>query len=276
MGENQALIGTLRGFTARGALPHALILSGPGAAEAAPYVAAAMLCTAADKPCLTCPQCRKALSGIHPDVLLATDDEHKELSAEFVRDLRREMHIMPNEGARKIAVFPRIDQVNDKAQNILLKVIEEGPPYAAFLFCADTASSLLPTVRSRCVELKLLADDQAPEVDEALLNAFASGKKEPVLRTLVALEEGRLTREQLHRRLEGLWRVSARALALSMGGAATEDGVTRWALPLSRNLTKQQLNGLVLLSERFSRETEFNVGVGHVLGAMAAEWEKFV
>ena len=28
-------------------------------------------------------------------------------------------------------------------------------PYAAFLFCAENASVLLPTIRSRCVEVKL-------------------------------------------------------------------------------------------------------------------------
>ena len=38
---------------------------------------------------------------------------------------------------------------------MLLKTVEEGPPYAAFLFCAENASVLLPTIRSRCVEVKL-------------------------------------------------------------------------------------------------------------------------
>ena len=61
--ENSIITSRIRAFARRGALPHALIISGSGdRAGAARYAAAAMLCTAAqDKPCLQCNQCRKAL-----------------------------------------------------------------------------------------------------------------------------------------------------------------------------------------------------------------------
>ncbi len=45
--------------------------------------------------------------------------------------------------------------MNPSAQNALLKVLEEGPPYAAFLLLADNAGMLLPTIRSRCEILSL-------------------------------------------------------------------------------------------------------------------------
>ena len=58
MTENSIAVGRIRAFARRSALPHALILSGSGdRLEAARYAAAAMLCSAEDKPCLQCNQC---------------------------------------------------------------------------------------------------------------------------------------------------------------------------------------------------------------------------
>ena len=146
----------LRAAASRGALSHALILSGAGDRNAAAhYAAAALECTGTDKPCLACAHCRKVLADIHPDVLTVRDDEHAELSVDVIRGVRTDAFIRPNEGACKIYIFPDCTRLNEKDQNVLLKTVEEGPPYAAFLFCAENASVLLPTIRSRCVEVKL-------------------------------------------------------------------------------------------------------------------------
>ena len=45
--------------------------------------------------------------------------------------------------------------MNPNAQNALLKLLEEGPPYAAFLLLTDNPGALLTTVRSRCEGLPL-------------------------------------------------------------------------------------------------------------------------
>lgn len=50
-------------------------------------------------------------------------------------------------------LFPDCRRLTVQDQNVLLKLVEEGPGYAAFLFCAENPGVLLPTVRSRCVEL---------------------------------------------------------------------------------------------------------------------------
>ena len=149
----------LRAAAARGALSHALIFSGNGArTDAARYAAAAMECTGAQKPCLSCPACRKVMQDIHPDVSFVRDSEHKELSIDTVRAMRADAFIRPNEGARKIYIFEDCTVLTEKDQNVLLKLVEEGPPYAAFFFCAENPASLLQTIRSRCVEVKLALD----------------------------------------------------------------------------------------------------------------------
>lgn len=86
-------------------------------------------------------------SGIHPDVITVRDEAHKNLSVDTVRQIRADAYIRPNEGARKVYIFPDCTILTEQDQNVLLKIVEEGPPYAAFLFCAENSSVVLQTLR---------------------------------------------------------------------------------------------------------------------------------
>ena len=144
--------------TARRGLSHAYILSGPagsGKRTLAGLLAAALVCTGGgERPCLSCPGCRKALAGIHPDIVRAGDDG-KDISVAQVRQPRADAYIRPNEADRKIYILENAQTMNPSTQNAMLKLLEEGPAYAAFLLLTDNAAALLPTVRSRCELLPL-------------------------------------------------------------------------------------------------------------------------
>lgn len=269
----------LRAAASRGALSHALILSGAGDRNAAAhYAAAALECTGTDKPCLVCAHCRKVLADIHPDVLTVRDDEHAELSVDVIRGVRTDAFIRPNEGACKVYIFPDCTRLNEKDQNVLLKTVEEGPPYAAFVFCTDSPSALLETVRSRCVLLKYdaVSEDALPPEAEQLCRAFARGKVLPVTTYLVALENRRMKREELRDVLRGAWCAAAEALLLQMGKQTPDPACGETAQALARGLTARQLRQLTALLEKYSGECEYNVGAGHVLGALAVEWEELL
>ncbi len=138
---------------------HFYLLSGPqgsGRHTLARILTAAMLCTSeGETPCGVCPQCRKALSGSHPDVILVDDPEKKTVPVDLVRRAREDMFIRPNEGKRKIYLVPRGQDLGLPGQNALLKILEEPPAYGVFLVLTDGPEKLLPTVRSRATELKL-------------------------------------------------------------------------------------------------------------------------
>ena len=277
--ENSMIVQRVRAFARRGSLPHALILSGSGdRLTAARYAAAAMLCTAPqDQPCLQCNQCRKVLASIHPDVQEVEDSERKELAVDDVRDFRSQVHIRPNEGARKVAIFPRAEQLNERDQNVLLKIVEEGPSYAAFIFCVENSASLLQTVRSRCVELKLRQEDALDWVDMELLAAFAAAKPGKLTEYLTGLEGRKLSREQLRTLLQTTWRVCAEALLLQRGKPTSAATAPAEAVELlSRRLDARRLAALCSLLHHYALECQYNVGVGHVLGALAAEWENTI
>lgn len=277
LSEKDPLARRVRRLAQHGNLPHAIILSGTGdRLSAARYIAAAMLCRSeGDRPCLRCAACRKVAEGIHPDVRLVQDAERKELAVDTVRELRQDVYIRPNEGARKVCIFADCGQLNERDQNVLLKIVEEGPAYAAFLFCSDSAAALLPTIRSRCVELKLRGEEDAPASEQALAlcRAFAGGEVLPVAQLLVSLENRRLKREQLQTLLEDAWRVAAEALLLGCGKAPLPGPAGDAAAALSRSLSRSRLQKLTDCLHRYAAECRYNVGPGHVLGALAAEWE---
>ena len=127
----------IREAATRGTLSHALLLTGSGdRMSAACFAAAALECTGGEsRPCGVCPACRKVLAGIHPDVITVRDPDHKNIAVDVVRAIRADAYIRPNEGRRKVYVFPDCALLTEQDQNVLLKVVEEGPPYAAFLFC---------------------------------------------------------------------------------------------------------------------------------------------
>ena len=277
--ENSTLERTVRRAAEQGRLSHAIVLSGTGdLTDAARFIAAAHVCEAADRPCLRCRHCRKVLEGIHPDVAVIRDTEHRELTVDAVRALRQDVYIRPNEAARKVYIIADSRQLNERDQNVLLKIVEEGPPYAAFLFCTDSPAALLETVRSRCVLLKSqdLPPDALPPEAEQLCRAFAGGKLLPVTSCLVSLENRRIKREELLDVLRGAWCAAAEALLLQMGKETPDPACGETAQALARGLTRRQLQRLTALLEKYSGECEYNVGVGHVLGALAVEWEELL
>lgn len=151
---------------AAGQLAHAYILTGAAdetLMEAAKALAAGYLCQGGRPPCGECKDCRKAERGVHPDVIVVEPEEGKELKVDQIRALRADAYIRPNEASRKVYLLRRCERMNASAQNAFLKVLEEGPAYAAFLLLTPNNASLLPTIRSRCETVRVEERGQADQ-----------------------------------------------------------------------------------------------------------------
>jgi DNA polymerase-3 subunit delta' len=192
---NQALHQQLEGRP----LSHAYILSGPvgsGRHTAARWISKAMVCSAPEgqRPCGHCSNCRKVSEGIHPDVVWVSDGSG--IKVEEARDLRSDAYVRPNEADRKVYLFENAGALSEKVQNVLLKLVEEGPEYAAFLFLTEHAGQLLITIRSRCEELKLTPVSPA-QVEEVLKERLPQRSQEELHQA--ALSSGGMVGQALAR-----------------------------------------------------------------------------
>ena len=76
-----------------------------------------------------------------------------------VDDIREQINdtimIRPYSSYYKIYIVDEAEKMTVQAQNALLKTIEEPPAYAVIILLTTNPDAFLPTILSRCVQLKL-------------------------------------------------------------------------------------------------------------------------
>ncbi len=257
-------------------LSHAYLISGPDAGgrdELARLLAAAMLCTGTgDKPCGTCSACKKVKASIHPDLITVdVPPDKREILVEQARWMRSDAWIRPNEGERKVYVIRNAQSMRIEAQNAILKLLEEGPAYAAFLLLADNPEALLPTIRSRCEGLSLAPAPESPAEDGQarsaaleLLSLMTKGDELALCAWAAGLEKW--DREAMAGLLRQGVALLRDALALSVGQSAGCPAEVRSAA----QLPPRKLLAAVDLLEKLRTDGSYNVGTAHLCGALCA------
>ncbi len=208
-------------------LSHAYILTGSGAPALSKRIAAAAVCDASSgRPCGRCRHCRKAAAGIHPDIITISRLEDKAgILVDQARNLRADAYVVPNEADRKVYIIDPADKMNPQAQNALLKVLEEPPSAVIFLLVASNPNLLLETVRSRCVLLSDVSEeeedaisDDAREFYRLLRGKDALALAEAILRLDLKKEKGyRENLSNLSRDVQRLAMEELRATAAAGG-----------------------------------------------------------
>ncbi len=77
------------------------------------------------------------------------------ITVDEVRKLRNFFALSAPGGGRRIVIIDAADEMNPNAANALLKLLEEPPENAVLLLVCHQPMRLLPTIRSRCRELRL-------------------------------------------------------------------------------------------------------------------------
>lgn len=119
----------------------------------------------------------------HPEVLVIPPDPPQMLvKVDQVRHVIGEMYYRPSEGRQKFYIFSESNFMKEAA-NALLKVLEEPPDFATLFLLAENSNALLPTIRSRCITLRL-APLSAEEIGEnlALRPEWTAAQKKLVAR----------------------------------------------------------------------------------------------
>ena len=147
---------------ARNEMSHAYLITGMpqvGRRTLALRFAQAINCTLSKtvgQPCGACKNCLRIEKMQHPDLsIVQAENEGGNLKVEQIRQLQHTLSLTPYEARWRVALLLRFEEANANAQNALLKTLEEAPPSVILLLTASTAENLLPTIVSRCEQLRL-------------------------------------------------------------------------------------------------------------------------
>ena len=222
---HRRLAALLARSVARDTLPPSLIFAGSAhldMREMAIATAQALNCaspvgSAEDRDgCGTCAACTRIARGVHPDVLVVSPGDSGTIKVDHVRDVIDRAGFRPFEGRRRVVIVDEADVMLAGAQNALLKTLEEPPPSSVFILVTTRPDMLLPTVRSRCPQLRFHASgNEDIDVDaraiahDVLRQAAASddpARRIDVAKDLLAKTGGggRSDREQLASHLHAM------------------------------------------------------------------------
>jgi DNA polymerase-3 subunit delta' len=153
-------------------------------------------------------------SGGHADLLTVErewDPKRKRMRGEIVAEAARAvpdfLHLTPAEGGWRVVLIDGVEDMNRHGLNALLKILEEPPKRAVLLLVCSAIGRLLPTIRSRCRQLRLKPLAEADVL--TLLGTYLPELEEEKRARIAMLAEGSI----------------GRALQLAEGGGVASAGL---------------------------------------------------
>ncbi|NIR52807.1 DNA polymerase III subunit delta', partial [candidate division KSB1 bacterium] len=176
----------------------------------------------------TCPDCTRIAKLNHPDLhfifpapaKVKEEDRHNilasivenpynrlemwsnpSISIEHIREFRRTSSYKSFEGKGRVVIMADCERMTTEAANALLKSLEEPPERTYLLLISSRPSLLLPTITSRCQELKF-DPLTAEELEQALVAQNLAAAKRARLTARMAAGSYRHALELLDENLE--------------------------------------------------------------------------
>ncbi len=251
---------------ALGRLSHAYIFAGPpgtGKREFARLIAMSAFCR--DYPleelqvCGECRACRGFAANSWPDFHEVGPKSGKreiligQMAGEGDKRGREglcyEMSMAPQASDRRVVILNDAHRMTTEAANALLKTLEEPPAQALIVLITDSPGTLLPTIRSRCQQIRFFPLN-ATEIQSILLREALVDSEETAVAVSELCEGSLETAQQLlDSDLRMLRETVARRLQQldAMDALSTSKAVMETIEQISGNATEQRQNAQWLL-----------------------------
>ena len=127
---------------------------GLGKAEVAKWFSKTLLCEEKGiEACNICSSCIKFETDNHPDFNIIRPEKGIVRKSQ-IDELVESVSTNPFESDRKIFIIDEAESMNKESMNGLLKTLEEPPSFLNIILITSKENELLPTITSRCEDLK--------------------------------------------------------------------------------------------------------------------------
>lgn len=173
----------LAGVFQTGTYSHFYLFSEEGAALEALY----LLFCKTKSGCRNCSGCRAIASESENDLFILRPEAGLRIRDEQVEDALRHTEVKPA-GEYRVVVILEAEKMTIKAQNHLLKSLEEAPEKVIYLMETIFPESLLPTVVSRAIRIRGVKNR---EETTALTGILVNGTPQEMEKTLKGYKDNR-------------------------------------------------------------------------------------
>ena len=117
---------------------------------------------------------KQFIDNIFPNIIYLSGTDFKNTKIEDIRNLKKKIFQTSIMNKPRFIIFDDVELFNNNSLNALLKIIEEPSKNNFFLLINNKSKPLLETIKSRCLDIKIILKEQSRlDIIEALVKKFS-------------------------------------------------------------------------------------------------------